>query len=117
MVHVTSVEEGLAWYQSAFPSAVRSFAPGTNFEFLQVGNVQLEVVPSDDRVSSGAAGSVVYWHVADLGEALLHFSNLGATVYRGPMHIEAGLGMCQVKDPWGNCVGLRGPHESKGSAP
>lgn len=115
MVHVANVEQGLAWYQSAFPSAVKSVAPGTDFEFLQVGNVQLEVVASDEKVTSGAAGSVVYWHVVNLGEAILHFSALGATLYRGPMQIEAGQGMCQVKDPWGNCIGLRGPHEPKGS--
>ncbi len=116
MVHVGSVEKGLAWYQSAFPSAVRSVAPGTDFEFLQVGSVQLEVVPSDEKVSSGAAGSVVYWRVPNLSEALLHLSNLGATLYRGPMQIEAGQGMCQVRDPWGNCIGLRGPFEPKGNA-
>jgi predicted enzyme related to lactoylglutathione lyase len=116
MVHVANVEHGLAWYQNAFPSAVRSVAPSADFEFLQVGNVQLELVPSDHKVSSGAAGSVVYWHVANLAAALEHFSNLGATLYRGPMQIEAGLSMCQVKDPWGNCIGLRGPHRFEGGA-
>jgi predicted enzyme related to lactoylglutathione lyase len=116
MVHVADVKQGLAWYQSAFPSAARSVAPGTDFEFLQVGNVRLEVVPCDEKVSSGAAGSVVYWRVRNLGEAILHFSDLGATLYRGPMQVEAGLGMCQVEDPWGNCIGLRGPHSSQESA-
>ncbi|MDY0831642.1 MULTISPECIES: VOC family protein [unclassified Pseudomonas] len=32
---------------------------------------------------------------------------LGATLYRGPMKIEGGEWMCQVRDPWGNCIGLR----------
>lgn len=111
MVHVSDPAQGLAWYESAFPSATRLVAPGTDFEFLQIGNVQLELVPSDGKVSSGAAGSVVYWRVVSLGEALRHFSHLGATLHRGPMQIEAGLGMCQVRDPWGNCIGLRGPYE------
>lgn len=29
-------------------------------------------------------------------------------VYRGPMQIEAGLGMCQVKDSWGQPEGNDG---------
>jgi len=33
---------------------------------------------------------------------------LGASLYRGPMPIEDGLGMCQLADPFGNLLGLRG---------
>lgn len=110
MVHVADVAQGLAWYEQAFASARRAVAPGSGFEFLRVGDVQLELVPADEKVASGTAGSVVYWQVADLDEALLHFRALGATLYRGPMQIEPGLGMCQVRDPWGNCIGLRGPY-------
>ncbi|MEZ8336060.1 glyoxalase/bleomycin resistance/dioxygenase family protein, partial [Vibrio splendidus] len=28
--------------------------------------------------------------------------------YRGPMAIENGLFMCQIEDPFGNLIGLRG---------
>lgn len=40
--------------------------------------------------------------------ALAHGERLGAVRYRGPMQIEPGVWMCQVQDPWGNCLGLRG---------
>lgn len=110
LVHVSDVEAGLAWYQQAFPAAVRSRIGTDNFEVLSVGNVQVEIVPSDEKVSSGACGSVVYWSVADFESALQHMQSVGAKLYRGPMKIEDGLSMCQVRDPWGNCIGLRGPH-------
>jgi len=32
------------------------------------------------------------------------------------MLIENGEAMCQVQDPWGNCIGLRGPSSSYGAA-
>ena len=111
MIHVSDVERALRWYEQAFPDAVRRIAPGTSFTFLQIGDLQLELVPSDDKVASGAAGSVVYWQVANLKEAIERFALLGAEVYRGPMQIEADLGMCQVRDPWGNCIGLRGAYK------
>jgi predicted enzyme related to lactoylglutathione lyase len=109
MVHVPDAREGLAWYQHAFSLAKRDMTEDQGFEFLRLGPIQIEVVPSDEKVSSGPSGSVVYWWVEDLTAALAHLEGIGATLYRGPMLIEGGLSMCQVQDPWGNCIGLRGP--------
>ena len=117
MVHVPQAEAGLAWYERAFPSARRVAVGGAQaFERLSVGEVFIEVVPSDNKVSSGAAGSVMYWRVAQLESALSHMQSAGATLYRGPMLIENGEAMCQVRDPWGNCIGLRGPSSSRVAA-
>ncbi|CAN5314958.1 glyoxalase/bleomycin resistance/dioxygenase family protein [soil metagenome] len=109
MVHVSDVAAGLAWYQRAFPQAVRQQVEGFDFEVLAIGGVTIEIVQADEKVSSGAAGSVVYWNVLDLPSALARMQSVGAVLYRGPMPIEDGLAMCQVRDPWGNCIGLRGP--------
>jgi predicted enzyme related to lactoylglutathione lyase len=108
LVHVLDCQAGLDWYQAAFLNAKRVRIE-SELEFLDIDGVQLEIVASDEKVSSGAAGTVVYWHVADLNVALAHLKGLGASLYRGPMEIENGLCMCQVRDPWGNCIGLRGP--------
>jgi predicted enzyme related to lactoylglutathione lyase len=107
LVHVSDVQAGLAWYQLAFSTAIRSYIAESNFEFLDIGGIQLEIVPSDEKVAAGACGSVVYWAVPDLEIALLHMQSIGAELYRGSMKIEAGQSMCQVRDPWGNCIGLR----------
>jgi len=109
MIHVPSLEQGLAWYEQAFPLARRERSALHDFEFLQLGNLQLEIVPADEKVSSGPCGTVVYWQVASVTEEVERLRLLGATLYRGPMRIEANLFMCQVQDPWGNCIGLRGP--------
>ena len=109
MIHVASVDDAIAWYSRAFPTAVRRTVPGTTFEYLAVGQTRLEFVPSDAKVASGAAGTVVYWRVESFAQALAHFEAIGAQLYRGPLAIEAGESMCQVRDPWGNCIGLRGP--------
>jgi hypothetical protein len=78
------------------------------FECLELEGIQLEIVPADEKVASGAAGSVVYWNVANFDVALSHFQSIGATPYRCPGEIEDGMRMCQVRDPWSNCIGLRG---------
>lgn len=108
LVHVADMSEGLSWYRKAFPDAVLTVSQPSGFEFLQIGQTQLELVPADSKVSSGAAGTVVYWWTDDFEKSLAHFEGLGAVLYRGPMRIDGNLIMCQVRDPWGNCIGLRG---------
>jgi len=108
MIHVGDIPAGLAWYQSVFPEAKRKRLPEFDFEILEIGSVNIEIVQADEKVASGAAGSVVYWSVDDLSVALDRVLSLGGVLYRGPIRIENGLSICQFRDPWGNCIGLRG---------
>lgn len=109
LIPVPDVAAGRAWYLQAFPGAVMSTVPDMGFEYLAVGSTRIEIVPADEQVSNGAAGSVVYWRVPEFSVSLAHLVSVGAVLYRGPMKIEDDLWMCQVRDPWGNCIGLRGP--------
>ena len=107
LIHVPSPPEALAWYKRAFPEAKQVHSiPG--LDALRVGEVQLEFVPSDAKVTSGAAGTIAYWSVPEFDSALSALLSVGALLYRGPLNIEDGLVMCQVRDPWGNCIGIRG---------
>ena len=109
MVHVSDPEAGLDWYQQALPCAERVQIGDKGFACLLVGHVHIEIVRADEKVGSGPSGTVVYWSVPDLPAALARSEGIGATLYRGAMGIENGQVMCQVQDPWGNCLGLRGP--------
>ncbi|EHT4943454.1 Glyoxalase-like domain protein [Vibrio vulnificus] len=108
LVYVPDVETGLQWYQQAFPEAVPIHLPDFDFTVLDVNGFSIEIVQSDDKVSEGKKGTVLYWSVGDLSVALSRFEALGASLYRGPMEIENGLSMCQLEDPFGNLIGLRG---------
>lgn len=113
LVHVANVDDGLTWYRRAFPNAELRYLEDIKFSFLKIGAISLEIVLADEKVASGAAGSVVYWRVEDLDSSLARFKELGAILFRGPLQIEDALFMCQVLDPWGNCIGLRGPAPSR----
>jgi len=108
MIHVGDVAGALAWYRRAFPDAVAMRDESAGFDYLALGGIALEFVPADGKVGSGPCGSVVYWNVADFDATLAHLTAVGARRYRGPMRIGDGLAMCQVRDPWDNCIGLRG---------
>lgn len=109
LVHVADMDEGLSWYRNAFPDAALEVSYPSGFAFLKIGATQPEIVPADEKVGSGAAGSVVYWWVNDFEKALTGLKAAGAVLYRGPLKIDDELWMCQLRDPWGNCIGIRGP--------
>ncbi|MBC8716277.1 VOC family protein [Ochrobactrum sp. Marseille-Q0166] len=108
LIHVSDVDAAIEWYRKAFPHAVLKHLEAFDFSYLQIGDVDLEIVPADEKLLSGAAGSIVYWHVEDFDQSLAHFIAIGGTLYRGPLEIQDNMRMCQIRDPSGNCVGLRG---------
>ncbi|MBP6562621.1 MAG: hypothetical protein KA214_04000 [Neisseriaceae bacterium] len=107
LIHVPDWRSATAWYAQAFPQAQRIHHQPDDFGHLQLGSVALEIVNADAKVACGPAGSVVYWAEADLKARLNALLALGATLYRGPMHIAGDEWLCQLQDPWGNCIGLR----------
>ncbi len=100
--------KALDWYQKAFPQARRVELQEFNFTYLDLEGVSLEIVTADEKIGTGVAGSVTYWSCDDFELNLSYLLNLGATMFRGPLNIEGGMRMCQVKDPWGNAIGIRG---------
>lgn len=98
LIHAPDWEAGFSWYQKAFPDAVVVKLPEFDFRALRIGDFFIEIVRADEKVSSGKSGTVLYWKVPDLLAAIEHFENLGSEIYRGPMAIKKGQGMCQVTD-------------------
>lgn len=107
LIHAPDWRTATEWYAAAFPTATRIYHQPDDFGHLDVNGVALEIVNADNKVGCGAAGSVVYWRVDDLQHRLQALQAIGATLYRGPMQLEDADWMCQVRDPWGNCIGLR----------
>lgn len=107
LIHVPDWREATEWYARAFATAIRAQPETDDYGHLEVGGVALEIVQADEKVGCGPAGSVVYWAVTHLQAEIARLTGMGATLYRGPLDIEGGDRICQVRDPWGNCIGLR----------
>jgi uncharacterized glyoxalase superfamily protein PhnB len=110
MIHVPEAGAALDWYRQALEGRKRLRLPPPHDDtvVLDIGGVMVELVPADGKVAAGAAGSVVYLDAVDFDTMLPHLLSLGATLHRAPGDIEHGMRMCQVRDPWGHCIGLRG---------
>ena len=108
LMFVPSVRAAAEWYSSVLQ------LPATfvdeDFAAIAVGSAQLCFHPADGKVPAGRAGQVAYWRVASLADASSHFRQAGAVLYRGPLAIESGQGVCQFADPFGNLFGLIGTY-------
>lgn len=105
---VPDVHEAAAWYARVIERVPRF--PVEQFAILDVGGVELSFHLASERMPPGTAGQVAYWEVPDLDAARARFEAHGATWFRGPVPIENGRFMGQLRDPFGNLVGLMGPH-------
>ncbi|NUN65940.1 glyoxalase [Pseudanabaena biceps] len=100
------------WYAQLFDSEI-TWLDNPEYFFIRVGNQEIWFHPWDEKMASGAAGQVAYWKVTDFDAVVARAIALGATIYRGPLDREDGYFMCQLKDPFGNLIGIFGVRSSK----
>ena len=110
VMFVPSVRDAAEWYSSVLQ--LPAVLLDERFAAITVGSAQLCFHLADEKVPSGRAGQVAYWRVQSLADAAARFESLGAKLYRGPLPIEAGLGICQMADPFGNLFGLVGTYDA-----
>ncbi|MEV5574416.1 VOC family protein [Spirillospora sp. NPDC052269] len=64
---------------------------------------------ADDAWNPRGGSPVAYWAVPDLDTARKHLLAAGAEHWRGPLQVDPGRRICQLKDPFGTIIGLEGP--------
>ena len=87
-----------------------------NFGLIKIGENELCFHLADDKSPVTTGGSVSYWHVNDLLDVVDLFVENGGVIYRGPIEIpENDEGICQIKDPFGNVIGIQGKYRKNGN--
>lgn len=107
MYFVADRWEAAVWYAQLFETEITVLDNPEHF-FIAIGQQQIWFHQADAKVSSGTAGQVAYWLVDNFDIVLERAARLGAVLYRGPLDRLDGTYMCQVKDPFGNLIGLIG---------
>jgi predicted enzyme related to lactoylglutathione lyase len=108
MYFVPDCKSAAEWYSRFFNIEITVLDNPDHF-LIKVGEQEVWFHQADDKVPAGAAGHVAYWQVDDFEVVLKQAIKLGAILYRGPLDRKDGNYMCQVKDPYGNLIGLIGP--------
>ncbi len=102
--HVPDLNRAKAWYAAAFgqpPYFDQPFYVGFN-----IGGYELGLDPDPGAGQSGAGGSVAYWRVDAIDDAVRHFVRAGGTVSSSVQDVGEGIKVAKVADPFGNIIGL-----------
>ncbi len=108
MYVVRNPKEALNWYSQLFgvePNYLDEF----NFWYLDVNGTTIEFLKEDEKSQPGVNGQICYWEVDSFEKFVKSALSLGAKIYRGPIPIEQQQKMAQLKDPFDNVIGVRGP--------
>ena len=108
MFIVEEPSAALEWYSRLF-DVEPTYIESLDFRFLEVDGFVVEFLVADSKSQPGVNGQVCYWSVASFESFVETAVGLGARLYRGPIDIEGGRKMAQLRDPFGNVFGVRGP--------
>ena len=109
--HVRDLDRAKAWYALAFqqgPYFDQPFYVGFN-----IGGYELGLDPNPGGPAPGPGGTVAYWRVSSIDDAIRHFVAAGATLQQAAHDVGEGIKVGSVIDPFGNVIGLiENPHFS-----
>lgn len=105
---VSDLAKAKAWYSSVLgqePYFDEPFYVG-----YTVGGFELGLDPNGEA-ANGTGGTLAYWGVASLDEAVARLRALGAGEHVGPQDVGDGIRTAVLTDPFGNTLGvIENPH-------
>ena len=107
--HVRDLDRAKAFYSAAFqqpPYFDQPFYVG-----FSIGGYELGLDPDPGGTPPGPGGTVAYWRVDRMDDAVRHFVSAGATVAKPAQDVGEQIKVAAVADPFGNVLGLiENPH-------
>ena len=78
----------------------------TSYVGFDVAGYELGLMPGDMSAADKTDNVLSYWGVEDIDGEAARFKALGATAEFGPVNVGGDIMVAELKDPWGNTIGL-----------
>lgn len=101
---VSEIEQAAEWYAELLNSQVEYENP--HYAFVRCAGMTVGFHPADAKNSTGVNGSVTYWKVDNVEEAISELTEKGAKLYRGPIKTSLSADVAMLIDPFGNAIGV-----------
>ena len=106
---VTDLDRAKAWYTTAF--LVEPYFDEPFYVGFNIGGFELGLDPDSSGGKPGPGGTVAYWGVAAINDAVQHFLASGAGLASPVRDVGGDIKVATVTDPFGNEIGLiENPH-------
>lgn len=97
------------WWARALDLASSEVHSDGDFSWIEVDGIEIGFHPADPQRNPVGGSPVVYFATDGLDADWARLIALGATPHREPLTLSATRRIIQVRDPFGNVVGLDGP--------
>lgn len=104
MYKVSDLKKAKDWYSKAFQS--EPYFDEVFYVGFNIGGYELGLHPEETPVKEKAESVMAYWGVENIEEEYQRLVSLGATVHQAPQNVGGEIVVAEVKDPWGNILGL-----------
>lgn len=111
MVFADDPSVSAAWWGALLGAPVQTdIRPtGAVYAWVDAAGVELGFHPADDQHNPRGGSPVVYWQVDDVDEVRERLLAAGCEHHRGPLDIESGRRIAQLRDPFGTIIDIDGP--------
>ncbi|MCM2280401.1 MAG: GNAT family N-acetyltransferase [Bdellovibrionaceae bacterium] len=106
ILFTSDIQASREFYRRAF--AVEPILDLPEICEFKIGTRSLILQPGDPQFPAGTQTELAYWPVEHFDQAVALLKSLGGEVFRGPLSLGDGDHICQIRDPLGNQIGLRG---------
>src|SRR5687767_680701 len=96
--------EAAEWYEHIL--GISPYRNDENFVGFHLEDYDLCLHPVDDKAPPDGASQVMYWIVDDLETTIADLMEEGCTLYRDMIDVPEGGRVAELKDPFGNILGL-----------
>lgn len=101
---VADLAKAKDWYGKVFqvaPYFDEPFYVGFN-----VAGYEMGLMPDDMPAADKTDNVLSYWGVEDIDAEFARLKSLGATAESDPVNVGGEIMVAELKDPWGNTIGL-----------
>ncbi len=102
--HVADLERAKAWYAQAF--GVQPYFDEPFYVGFDIGGYELGLHPNVEIAKPGPGGTVAYWRVPSIENAVERFAAAGAKIVSPVQEVGGGIKVADLADPDGNLLGL-----------
>ena len=101
---VKELRKAAAWYSNILN--IEPYRKDNDFIGFHLAGIDLCFHRFDEKAIMQSGSQIAYWQVEDLSETVKEFVAGGASVYRRSIEIPEGGRVAQIKDPFGNIIGV-----------
>ena len=101
---VRELRKTAAWYSKLFE--ILPYRDDADFIGFHLDGIDLCFHRLNQKAVDPSGAQVAYWHVENLDKSIIEFGENGASIFRKPIQIPEGGRIAQIKDPFGNILGL-----------